>query len=80
LPDGFFSNQKSQFGQILEGFRWENVEIFYDHLEYFTAIWGYFMTIWCLLCSFGTFFPGFGIMNQKKSGNPGHYLHRHLQK
>jgi hypothetical protein len=28
LPDGFFSNQKSQFGQILDGLRWENVDIF----------------------------------------------------
>jgi hypothetical protein len=28
LPDGFFSNQKSKFGQILEGLRWENVDIF----------------------------------------------------
>jgi hypothetical protein len=39
LPDGFFSNQKSQFGKILEGLRWENVDIFYGHLEYFTDIW-----------------------------------------
>jgi hypothetical protein len=38
LPDGFFSNQKSQFLQILEGLRWENVDIFYCHLEYFTEI------------------------------------------
>jgi hypothetical protein len=53
LPDGFFSNQKSKFGQILE-----SLGILYGHL-------GYFMTIWCLLCSFGTFFPGFGIMNRK---------------
>jgi hypothetical protein len=70
LPDDFFSNQKSQFEQILEGLRRENVEIFYGHLEYFTAIWNilrpfgifyghleYFTAIWCLLCSFGTFFP-----------------------
>jgi hypothetical protein len=28
LPDGFFSNQKSKFGQILEGLRWENVRTF----------------------------------------------------
>jgi hypothetical protein len=39
LPDGLFSNQKSQFGQILGALRKENVGIFYDHLEYFTAIW-----------------------------------------
>jgi hypothetical protein len=29
LPDGLFSNQKSQFGQFLEGLRLENVDIFY---------------------------------------------------
>jgi hypothetical protein len=53
LPDGLFSNQKSQFGKILEGLILENVVpfgIFYGHL-------GYFMTIWYTLCSFGTFFP-----------------------
>jgi hypothetical protein len=42
----------------------ENVDIFYGHLEYF-------MTIWHIVCSFGTFFPGFGVMHQEKSGNPG---------
>jgi hypothetical protein len=36
LPD--FSDQKSQFGSILEGFRIENAGIFYGHLEYFTVI------------------------------------------
>jgi hypothetical protein len=38
LPDGFFSNQKSQFGQILEGLGLENVDVLYGHLEYFTDI------------------------------------------
>jgi hypothetical protein len=31
---------------------------------------GYFMTIRCILCSFGTLFSSFGIMHQEKSGNP----------
>jgi hypothetical protein len=39
LPDGLFSNQKSQFGKILEGLRLENVYIFYGHWEYFMEIW-----------------------------------------
>jgi hypothetical protein len=39
LPDGLFSNQKSQCWQNLEGLGMENVVIFYDHLEYITAIW-----------------------------------------
>jgi hypothetical protein len=32
LPDGFFSNQKSQFGQILKILRLETVNIFYGHM------------------------------------------------
>jgi hypothetical protein len=39
LPDGLFSNQKYQFGYMLEGLGMENVSIFYDHSEYLTAIW-----------------------------------------
>jgi hypothetical protein len=39
LPDGLFSNQKSQFGWFWEDLRLENVDIFYGHLEYFMAIW-----------------------------------------
>jgi hypothetical protein len=46
----------------------ENVYIFYGHLEYFMGIWDILhMTIWYILYSFGTFFPG---LFQEKSGNP----------
>jgi hypothetical protein len=34
LPDGLFSNQKYQFGKILEGLAMENLGIFNDHLVY----------------------------------------------
>jgi hypothetical protein len=45
MPDGIFSNQKSQFWQILEeGLRVENAGIFYGHLEYFTDIWNILRT------------------------------------
>jgi hypothetical protein len=54
LPDGLFSNQKSQFGKILECLRWENIDSFYGHLEYLQTL-GYLMTIWYIMCSFGTF-------------------------
>jgi hypothetical protein len=60
LPDGIFSDQKSQFGQILEGLRIENVGICYGH-------WAYFTAIWCILWQFGKvvviwhIFPHFGI-------------------
>jgi hypothetical protein len=33
LPDGLFSNQKSQFGQILDGLRMKNAGMFYGHME-----------------------------------------------
>jgi hypothetical protein len=39
LPDGIFSNQKYQFGKILEGLLMEDVGAFYCHLVYFTTIW-----------------------------------------
>jgi hypothetical protein len=73
LPDGLFSNQKSQFGKKFQGLRLENVDTFYGHLEYF-------MDIWDILSPFVTFcvhlvhFFSFGIMrimHKEKSGNPG---------
>jgi hypothetical protein len=57
LPDGLFSNQKYQFGLILQGLRLENIDIFSGHLEYFYRHLGYFMITGYILCSFGTFFP-----------------------
>jgi hypothetical protein len=53
LPDGFFSNQ---FGQILERLRWENVDIFHGHLEYFRNIWDILLPFDTFF-AFGTFFP-----------------------
>jgi hypothetical protein len=41
-----FSNQKYQFGKILESFGMEEVGIFYHHLEHIDAIVVYFMSIW----------------------------------
>jgi hypothetical protein len=64
LPDGIFSNQKSQFWYILEGLGMENFgihilwpsDVFYIHFVYFVVIW--FIS------------PLFGILYQDKSGNP----------
>jgi hypothetical protein len=39
LPDGWFSNQKSEFGYILEGLGMKKVGIFYSHFEYIATIW-----------------------------------------
>jgi hypothetical protein len=71
LPDGFFSNQKSHFGKILEGLAMEDVGICYGHLVNFPAIWH-------ILWPFGIFSPilvhftRFGMLYQEKSGSPGH--------
>jgi hypothetical protein len=58
LPDGFFSNQKSQFVKTLEGLAMEDVGISYVHLVNFPAIWH---ILWqfdiCVYPRFGTFFP-----------------------
>jgi hypothetical protein len=48
LPDGLFSNQKSELGYTLEGLAMEDVGVFYGHLVYFTVI-GY------ILRTFGIF-------------------------
>jgi hypothetical protein len=56
-----------KFWRVLH--RLENVNIFYDRLEYFTVIRD-------ILLTFGTFsvqlvhFSGFNIMYEEKSGNP----------
>jgi hypothetical protein len=74
LPDGLFSNQKSQFGYNLEGFGKENVVIFYDHLEYVTTIW---YRLWPFGIVFGqlVYIPVLVCLDQEKSGNPGRTAH-----
>jgi hypothetical protein len=70
LPDGLFSNQKSQFGSIFDSLRLENVDIFYGRLEYLRTFGDFydhlvhFVLMWYI-------FSGFGITCQEKSGNPG---------
>jgi hypothetical protein len=46
--------------------------LFYCH-------WKYFMVIWCILWSFGIFFPRFGILYEEKSGNPARVCDSSLQ-
>jgi hypothetical protein len=60
LPDGIFSNQKSQFGFILEGLALGDFGVFYGHLVYFAAIW-------YILWPFGIFFPFWYICCFKKN-------------
>jgi hypothetical protein len=75
LPDGFFSNQKSKFGEIFEGPNLENVVIFYGHLEYgiFYDHLVHYVLIWYI-------FSGFGIMYQEKSGNHGKKTNNKVEK
>jgi hypothetical protein len=58
LPNGIFSKQKSQFGQICEGLAMEDVGIFYGHFVYFTAKWH---NIWTFgtLCGHLVYFTPF---------------------
>jgi hypothetical protein len=64
LPDGLFSNPKSQFGKILEGLRSKIVDVLYDRLEHFTHIWDIYDHLVHFVL-FGTFFPVFGIMHHE---------------
>jgi hypothetical protein len=39
LPDVSFQTKNPNSGKFLEGLRFENVDIFYGHMEYFADIW-----------------------------------------
>jgi hypothetical protein len=67
----YFQTKNPNLGKKFQGLRLKNVDTFYGHWEYFYGRLGYFMTIWYILCSLGTFFSSFGIMQKEKSGNPG---------
>jgi hypothetical protein len=54
LPDGIFSNQKSHFGELLEGLAIKDVGIFFGHLVYTTAI---LYILWSFCIFYGYFFP-----------------------
>jgi hypothetical protein len=69
LPDGLFSNQKSEFGYILVGLGMEKVGIFYDYLEYFTAIW-YILWPFGIVCGHLVYFSRFGTLRPRKIWQP----------
>jgi hypothetical protein len=48
----------------------ENFSIFYDHLEYFTAIW-YILWTFGIVYVHLVYFPVLVFLVQEKSGNPG---------
>jgi hypothetical protein len=64
LPDGLFSNKKSQIlGNFWIGL--VNVGIFYDHLEYYMAIW---YNLWAsgIVCGHLLYFSQFGMFGPRK--------------
>jgi hypothetical protein len=65
LPDGIFSNQKSQFGQILEGLGMKKDGIFFGHLKYITAIWYIFWPFGNLLAVWHLFPPFWYTVSRK---------------
>jgi hypothetical protein len=69
LPDGLFSNQIYQIWVNFGGPLNVNVGIFYDHLEYFLAIW-YNLWTFGVVCGHLKYFSRVGMFGPKKSGNP----------
>jgi hypothetical protein len=68
MPDGLFSNQKSQFGQILEGLAMENVRNFVS-IVYFSAI-GNMLWLFCIFCGHLVYFPPFWCVVPRKIWQP----------
>jgi hypothetical protein len=68
LPDGLFSNPKSQFGQILEGLCKRSCCFILWPFGIFYGCWGYFMIFDTFCVHLVQFFR---FMHQDESGNPG---------
>jgi hypothetical protein len=73
LPDGLFSNQKSQFEYILEGLAMENLGIFYHHLVCFSAI-GNILWPFGILRGNLAYFPLFWYFGPRKIWQPCSWL------
>jgi hypothetical protein len=69
LPDGLFSDQKSQSGYILDALATEDVYVVYGHLVYFTAIW-YILWKKQYFCGNLVHLTQFWSIIPRKSGNP----------
>jgi hypothetical protein len=69
LPDGIFSNQKSQFGYKLEGLAMEDFGIFYGHFVYFKAI-GYILWLFSIFYGYLLYFSPFWYVVPRKIWQP----------
>jgi hypothetical protein len=69
LPDGLFSNQKIPIW-VNFGVSWyKKYWYFYDHLEYFTAIW-YILWQFGVVCGTLVYFSRFGLFGPIKIWQP----------
>jgi hypothetical protein len=66
----YFQTKNANMGKKFRALRFDNVLFIFWPVGIFNVHLGYFVTIWYILCLFGTIFSGFGIMHQEKSGNP----------
>jgi hypothetical protein len=69
LLDGLISNQKSKFGEILEGLAMKDAGVFYGHLVHFT-VFCYILWTFGIVRGNLVYFSRFGSLYQEKSGNP----------
>jgi hypothetical protein len=61
----YFQTKNPNLGKFWMGWEMGNVDIFYDHLVYFTAVLVYFVTSWYILWLFGTFLPFWYVVPRK---------------
>jgi hypothetical protein len=70
LPDALFFHTKNPNSAVFwNGLGTENVGIFYDRVEYFTAMW-YILWPFGIVCAHWYIFPVLVCLDQDKSGNP----------
>jgi hypothetical protein len=67
LPDGIFSNRKSQFGEILLDPALEDVSLFYGYFVCFTAM-RYILWPFGIFYGYLVYFSLFGMLYQEKTG------------
>jgi hypothetical protein len=69
LPDGLFSDQKSQFREILEGLAMEDVGVFYGHLVHFMVFCYILLTV-CIVRGNLVYFSPFWYFAPRKIWQP----------
>jgi hypothetical protein len=70
LPDGLFSNQKSQFGSNWRVLHWRML-VYFMYTWSFVIFYGHFVYIYIYIKVIWYIFSHFGILYLEKSGTPG---------